>query len=79
MISLPGLCYVKLHLANRLALTDVLAFSLAGFEDANCHVVRSPIKKNVWQELRGTSSNCGQLLNHSHQEVRALSLPAAKK
>lgn len=78
--SLLGLCYRKRHLANnRLALTDRLAFSLAGFEDANCHVVRSPVKRNVWQELRATSGSCGQLLNNSQKEVGALSLPGANK
>lgn len=79
LIALLGLCYIKLHLSNRLALTDTLPFSLAGFEDTNCHAVENPIRRNMQQELWATSRSYGQLLNNSQQEVRTLSLTVAKK
>lgn len=66
-------------MSNSTLLTDLLlSLSLAGFEDANCHVVRNPIRI-VWQGtirapgavvISATASNMVELSVFQSQEVK---------
>ena len=62
------LYYVKFSHTNKLTLET---FSLLGFEEAGCHVVRWATERATWQ---GTAGDLQELrVTNSQQEAEALS------